>query len=50
VPSIALSGFGQQKVIEDSLAAGFIAHLTKPFVTSELELHLAAVLAMRPAA
>jgi chemotaxis family two-component system sensor kinase Cph1 len=50
VPSIALSGFGQQKDIEDSLAAGFIAHLTKPFVTSELELHLAAVLAMRPAA
>ena len=48
VPAIALSGYGQPKDIEESLAAGFIAHLTKPFLMAELELQIATVLAMRP--
>ncbi len=47
IPAIALSGYGQQRDIEESLAAGFIAHLTKPFSISELESHLAAMLVMR---
>ena len=30
LPGIALSGFGQQKDVEQSRDAGFAAHLTKP--------------------
>jgi two-component system, chemotaxis family, CheB/CheR fusion protein len=37
LPSVALSGYGTQEVIERSLAAGFQVHLIKPVSPQQLE-------------
>jgi CheY-like chemotaxis protein len=37
IPGIALSGFGMDDDIAKSLAAGFVAHLTKPVDFPKLE-------------
>ena len=39
---IALTGYGMEKDIHNSLAAGFVAHLTKPVHIQALEKTLAA--------
>ena len=36
IPGIALSGFGGEEAVTESLAAGFAAHLTKPVLFQEL--------------
>jgi PAS domain S-box-containing protein len=45
LPGIALSGYGQEKDVQQSRAAGFRAHLTKPVSLSKLEEAIAKVLA-----
>ena len=42
-PGIALSGFGQEKDMQESRAAGFVAHLTKPVDLDKLEETIARV-------
>ena len=37
-PAIALTGFGMEDDVRKSLAAGFVAHLTKPVNFDKLEL------------
>jgi two-component system CheB/CheR fusion protein len=37
IPAIALSGFGMEKNIQESLAHGFSAHCTKPVEPSDLD-------------
>jgi CheY-like chemotaxis protein len=36
IPAIAITGFGMAEDIKRSKAAGFLAHLTKPFIVPEL--------------
>lgn len=48
IPAIALSGYGMESDIENSRAAGFRKHLTKPIDLSKLEEALTAVLPHKP--
>ena len=36
IPGIALSGFGSEEAVTESIAAGFAIHLTKPILFQEL--------------
>ena len=45
LPAIALSGYGQDKDLQQSHAAGFAAHLTKPVTHSRLEEVISTVVA-----
>jgi CheY-like chemotaxis protein len=48
IPGIALSGFGMKEDVENSIAAGFSRHFTKPVDWQELQDEILKVARVKP--